>query len=141
MAQPLYVKVLHPDAKIPTRAKEHDAGFDFYLLEDVVIPAHSMVRCSTGVAVQLSEDEVGLIKPRSSAFAAGLDSDGTIDSGYCGEVKAQLRNTTNAVMMLKKGERHIQMVVVKFQGKPVEVVKEFPRQTDRLNNGFGSSGK
>ena len=77
----LPVKRLHKDAKLPTRAYEHAAGYDLYSVEDATIFPGQTVKVATGIAVAIPEGKVGLIEERSGLAKASLARRaGVIDS-------------------------------------------------------------
>jgi len=147
----LSVKKLRGDAIIPTRAKEGDAGYDLYSVEDVVILPGESKLVSTQVAFEIPPGYVGLIWPRSSmSVKLGIDVlAGVIDSGYRGEVGVCLLNTNpyitdtqahdNAVQ-ISKGERIAQILIQQLSGLELKEVDELS-DSERGETGFGSSGK
>lgn len=132
-------KKLSPEAIVPTRKTSESAGFDLHSLVDMYIPPGEIRRVPTGIATAIPAGYVGFVKPRSSVFFSGGDSDGTIDSDYRGEVMMQIRNVTRGNLRIEKGGRYAQMVVVPFLGDSVEV--EELDITERGTGGFGSTGK
>ena len=92
----LNLKKLNPDAITPKYAKHGDAGADLYSTEDVDIWPGERKLVSTGIAIEVPEGFVGLIHPRSGMAAnhgvTVLNTPGTIDAGYRGELKVILIN-------------------------------------------------
>jgi len=146
--QPLVkVKLLDKEAKIPTYATDGDAGADIYSLEDITLWSGERKLVRTGIAIELPKGYEAQIRPRSGlALKNGvtvLNTPGTIDQLYRGEVKVILYNTgsTDAPSVdLPAGSKIAQMVI-----KPVEqaIFSEAKRlsSTSRGENGFGSTGK
>lgn len=146
MALKLRFKKLHPDAIIPSRANPGDAGLDLYALEDVVLQPTTrdiaQARVRTGIAVEIPEGHYGKVSSRSGlAFNHGIFSfDGTIDSGYRGEIGVLLYNTTDRRFRIRKGDRIAQLLIIPcIIADPVEV--EELTESIRGANGFGSSGR
>ena len=141
--QNLNVKKLSPLAKIPTRAHGADAGLDLYSAEDVVVIPNQVTRVGTGIAVDIPAGYVGYVKPRSGLAASnGIDVlAGVIDAGYHGEVVVLL--TTNmqpAQPFYPEGTKIAQLVIQKVELPEVVVVEEFIDETERGEDGFGSTG-
>jgi len=137
----LAIKKLDPQATLPTRAHEGDAGLDMYSLEDIVLAPGQGTVAKTGVALVIPEGHVGIIHDRSSLGKAGIKTlGGVIDAGYRGDVGIIMRNLTNAEIKLKKGERIAQLIIYPIATpSPVEV--EELDDSDRGAAGFGSTGK
>jgi len=135
---------LHADAVLPTRAHENDAGLDLYSAVQVGIPVLGRNLVSTGIAVAIPPGHVGYITPRSGlAHSHGitvLNSPGTIDSGYVGEIRVNLINHGQAPYVITPGQRIAQLVIHPIITPPVEEVDELP-DTARGANGHGSTGK
>lgn len=133
-----------PDDLIPTYARPGDAGADLRCAEDEVIlwPGdRKLVR--TGVSIALPEGYVAFVHPRSGlAIKNGitvLNTPGTIDSGYRGEIGVILYNTAEQTT-IKRGDRIAQLVVQKFETAQFTKV-QYLNETERGSGGFGSTGK
>tara|TARA_Y100000034_G_C6902741_1_gene417922 strand:- start:2790 stop:3245 length:456 start_codon:yes stop_codon:yes gene_type:complete len=139
-----FVKVhkLESQARVPTKAHMTDAGWDLYTVEDKHIPSQSRETIATGMSIEIPDGFVGLIWPRSSlAIKHGIDVfAGVIDSGYRGEIKVCLFNSSNDGVDIVTGDRIAQIL---FQPAPSFFLKETDAltSTDRGEGGFGSSGK
>lgn len=139
------IQKLHKDAKLPTRAKEHDAGLDVYALDNYKILTHKTVAIQTGVALAVPPGYYFAVVPRSGMSLRTpiriANSPGTIDAGYRDEVKILLHNTSEfKAFRIKKGERIAQLILRKiedFEWEEVSDIKEIPG--DR-GGGFGSTG-
>jgi dUTP pyrophosphatase len=166
----LKFKKLHTDAIIPTRANPGDAGVDLYALEDVMIPASTVIvkpttsydpdvdvmpsfssesfakigqaKIPTGIAVEIPFGHYGKVSSRSGlAFKQGIFSfDGTVDSPYRGEIGVLLYNTTDKPYHVRKGDRIAQLIVVPCAILDPVEVEELS-PAERGENGFGSSGR
>lgn len=141
----LYVKKLHPQAVIPTRATAQSAGYDLSacLTEPLEIPPGETRMVPTGLAIQLPEGTAGMVYPRSglaSKFSITLiNAVGVIDSDYRGELKVPLHNHGNAPFLLHNGDRMAQLVVTPVLFPEVEEVSALT-ETNRGTGGFGSTG-
>ena len=136
------LKKVEPHAKIPTRANQSDAGWDLYSLVTRSISPSQRVTIRTGISLQIPEEYVGLIWPRSGmSVKNGIDVlAGVVDSGYRGEIKVCLLNTSREWMDIKEGDRIAQILfqeVPHFQLQEVDILQN----SDRGEGGFGSSGK
>lgn len=135
---------MDPDLPLPVYANPGDAGADLCTAVDVTLGPGDRAVVPTGVALALPEGYVGLVHPRSGLAARhGLtvvNTPGTIDSGYRGEIKVILLNTdrTTAVT-LRRGDRIAQLVVQPVARAMFRVVEELPEAV-RGDGGFGSSG-
>ena len=135
------VKKLSTEATIPTKANNSDAGWDLYVSEDAIIDPSKLELVSTHISFAIPEGYVGLIWDRSGMAAKrGLHRfAGVIDSGYRGEVKVCLWNSSDKYCVINHGERIAQIL---FQEVPHFTMNEVESldDTDRGEGGFGSSG-
>ncbi len=131
------------DSVAPMYAKHGDAGADLVAREDVRIPAHQWALVPTGIKAAIPFGYVGLVHPRSGlALKQGitvLNTPGTIDSGYRGEIGVVLYNVSPLDFIAKKGDRIAQLVVQKVEYADFDVVDALT-ETDRGDGGFGSTG-
>ncbi len=140
----LRVARLAPDAVLPTRAYDGDAGLDLYAAHAARIAPGQRESVGTGLAVAIPEGHAGLVLPRSGlALRHGIalvNAPGLIDSGYRGELRVLLLNTdTEAAFEVAAGDRIAQLLVVAFAAVAlVEVDALQPSERDA--RGFGSSG-
>lgn len=142
----LYIKKLHPDAQLPTRATPQSAGVDLSacLAEPVVLPAGETRRIPTGIAVQPSRsDVVLLIYPRSGLAAKHgvtlANAVGVVDSDYRGELQVPLHNLSDTDFVIEPGMRIAQLVVTPVLFPEIAEEAEL-EDTVRGSGGFGSSG-
>jgi dUTP pyrophosphatase len=145
----LAVVRLDPDLPLPARAHDGDAGVDLYSAEDVELPPGQRALVSTGIAVAIPQGMVGLVHPRSGLAARlGLsivNTPGTIDAGYRGEIKVSLINLDPATpIVLRRGDRIAQLVVQRVELPELVEVTSFDEaglaDTTRGQGGHGSSG-
>ena len=140
------IEKTHPDAIIPTYAYPSDSGFDLYALESVVIKPFGREAIPTGIKVSFDEGYEIQVRPKSGlALNMGLtvlNTPGTIDQGYTGEIKVIVFNTNNNSVMIEKGMKIAQGVLCPvIQGKYVKINEvNSIGEKDRNNNGFGSTG-
>ena len=137
------VKIQVVGVDIPTYAREGDAGADLKSAEHVVIGSREHKLVKTGVSIALPDGYVGLVHPRSGlALKHGitvLNTPGTIDSGYRGEIGVILYNTGFEPFEVNVGDRIAQLVIQKFETAEFELV-DVLNETERGEGGFGSSG-
>ncbi|WP_373421129.1 dUTP diphosphatase [Mycobacterium shigaense] len=149
MASELKVVRLDPGLPLPSRAHDGDAGVDLYSAEDVRLDPGQRALVRTGVAVAIPYGMVGLVHPRSGlASRVGLsivNSPGTIDAGYRGEIKVALINLDPAEpIQLHRGDRIAQLLVQRVELVELVEVSSFDEtglaKTSRGEGGHGSSG-
>ena len=132
--------ILEEGAFLPTSAHETDGGYDLYSRTEAIIPPRDKMSFDIGVHVQLPEGTIGYISSRSGMNRRGISCEGIVDSGYNGSISVNLINHSNEPYEVHEGDRIAQMVILPILKPGLEVVKEF-EETERGNNGFGSSGK
>jgi dUTP pyrophosphatase len=142
----LQVRLLHPDARPPTRTRPGDAGLDLRCAEAFRLWPGERATVPTGVAVALPPQVAGLIVPRSGLAARHgislVNSPGLIDPNYRGEIRIVLVNLGDARFEAAAGDRIAQLVLVPFVAPETCVVDALPPSPDdRGENGFGSSGR
>ena len=132
---------LNPDAKIPTRAHKGDAGMDVYSIEDLLIRRRGDIKTGLGLACEFPSNHVLLVFNKSGrATKEKLDKGAeVIDSSYRGEIHIHLFNHSTGDLVIKKGEKIAQLILMPiWDGDPTEV-KELS-ETKRGAGGFGSTG-
>lgn len=136
------VKVALDDgARLPTRGHEADAGLDLYSREDAVITPGKSWSFDTGVHMAIPEGYVGFLKSKSGLNVKhGIQSEGVIDSGYTGSIVVKLFNHGDLAVVIKKGQKISQLVLLPIITPVLCVVKDL-EATERGNGGFGSTGK
>lgn len=134
---------------MPSRAHEGDAGVDLFSALDVELQPGQRALVPTGVAVAIPYGMVGLVHPRSGLAArVGLsivNSPGTIDAGYRGEIKVALINLdTETPVVVHRGDRIAQLLVQRVELPELVEVTSFDEaglaETSRGVGGHGSSG-
>ncbi len=145
-AAPLPVPVvrLDPDLPLPAYAHPGDAGADLHTTVDVVLAPGERALVPTGIALALPEGYVGLVHPRSGLAARHgvsiVNTPGTVDAGYRGEVKVLLVNLAPAEPVeLRRGERVAQLVVQRVERAAFVEVDALP-DSARGAGGYGSTG-
>jgi dUTP pyrophosphatase len=129
---------------LPSYATEHAAGMDVVAAEDVTLRPGWRHAVATGFAIAIPEGYEVQVRPRSGlALKHGitcLNTPGTIDADYRGEVKVILANLGTAVVELARGERIAQLVPAPVQRAAFVEVEELD-ETARGAGGFGSTGR
>ncbi len=136
-------KRIHPDAVLPAYAHPSDAGMDLRSVADLTILPGRRALVPTGLVMILPPLTEGQVRPRSGlALKRGvtvLNTPGTIDSGYRGEVGVILANFGDEPFAVKKGDKIAQLVIAPVTQPVVEETDEVD-ETDRGAGGFGSTG-
>ena len=135
--------LVHPNAELPTYAHEGDSGMDVRSVEDVDIPAGGRALVHTGLVANIPSGWEIQVRPRSGlALKHGitvLNTPGTVDSGYRGEIGVILANLGGEPYSVRKGDKVAQLVV-----SPVVQAEVFAADgvdgTERGAGGFGSTG-
>jgi len=140
MKVPIKIKKLNPEAIIPSYAHEGDAGLDLFSCEDLIIYPGERKLVPTGLSIELPEGYVALIWDKSGIASKGIHRlAGVGDSGYRGEYKIILLNTTKEIYEIKKGDKIAQLLIQPIMTAEIEVVNELS-ETTRGEGGFGSTG-
>lgn len=144
---PVQIKIINQSSNaLPQYSTEGSSGMDVRAHLQEAITLKSLERClvPTGLFIELPEGYEAQIRPRSGlAIKQGitcLNSPGTIDSDYRGEIKIILVNLSNEEQIIQPGERIAQMVIQKVE-KAVWQQVEILEATSRSSGGFGSTGK
>ena len=136
------IKKLSDKAIIPTQGTSEAAGYDLYAAEDSVVYSMSRTLVKTNISIAIPEGYYGRIAPRSGlAFKYGIDVlAGVIDSDYRGDIGVILFNTsTNTEFKVKAGDRIAQIIIEKCHNVHWDIENELT-DSNRQNNGFGSTG-
>ena len=140
------VKKVHPDAVLPKYNYPTDSGFDLHSVEEVIIEPFGRAFVPTGLSFQFDENYEIQVRTKSGlAIKQGLmvlNSPGTVDQGYSGEIKAIIFNVNNESVTIPKGMKVAQAVLCPVvNGGYVNILEvEELNETDRGSNGFGSTG-
>ena len=144
MEYTLKVQLIHKDAKMPFRANPGDAGLDLYAVEDKLIKPGESALIPTGIVIELPQGTEAQVRPRSGLALKHsitvLNSPGTIDECYRGEIRVILINHGKKDFLVEKHMRIAQMVIAPVLQVQVEQVEQVSDST-RSAQGFGSSGK
>jgi dUTP pyrophosphatase len=140
----IQVQRLDPDLPLPAYAHPGDAGADLLTTVDVMLAPGERAMVPTGIAIALPEGYVALVHPRSGLAARhGLsivNSPGTVDAGYRGEIKVMLINHDPvAPIELRRGDRIAQLVIQRVERALFTEVGALPDSV-RGDGGYGSTG-
>lgn len=139
-------EMLDEDMKSPSYAYETDSGFDLYSTIDTILEPLERVLIPTGLKIDIPENYEIQVRSKSGlAFNRGLmvlNSPGTVDQGYTGEIKVILFNASSEQNKIERGMKIAQAVICPvINGKWVTLVKkDNVGSKDRNENGFGSTG-
>ena len=140
------IKKLDPKVTLPSYKTKGASGMDLmaFVKEKIVIKPQTSALIPTGLSVAFSEDYEIQIRPRSGLAAKNnisvLNTPGTIDSDYRGELKIIIFNHGNHDFIINNDDRVAQMVLTPVAKMELEEVNELPK-TLRGEGGFGSTGK
>ena len=140
------IKKLNPKVELPKYKTEGSSGMDLMALieKPIKIKPQSSVLISTGLSIAIPEDTEVQIRPRSGLAAklniSVLNTPGTIDSDYRGEIKIILFNHGKEEFTVNNNDRIAQMILMPVLKAEFEEVEELPK-TVRGSGGFGSTGK
>lgn len=139
----LLVEKINEKAIIPFRAHDGDAGMDLFSIEEVIIKPMERKLIHTGIKIGLPKNTEAQVRPRSGlALKHGitvLNTPGTIDEGYRGEIGVILINLSNEDFKVEVGMKIAQMVIKEVLVLDVEEISELT-ETERGEGGFGSTG-
>ncbi|MEM0465542.1 MAG: dUTP diphosphatase [Candidatus Pacearchaeota archaeon] len=133
----LLIKRIHKDAELPSYHYESDIGLDLTSIEDVSFRPNEQKAIRTGLVIKIPDNHVGLIRDR-----AGIVSEmnlhtvaGTFDPGYRGEVSVVLVNFSEEEVLIEKGMKIAQLLIIPILKVNVKEVKELD-ETERGDKGF-----
>lgn len=139
----LLIQKINENAIVPFQAHEGDAGMDLFSVDEVTLKPMERKLIHTGIKIQLPKNTEAQIRPRSGlALKNGitvLNTPGTIDEGYRGEIGIILINLGTEEFKVEEGMKVAQMVIKPTISIDVEEVIELT-ETDRGEGGFGSTG-
>jgi len=137
------IKKIFNDAKLPFKATEGSSGYDLYSYKTVTLDVNSIALISTGISMEIPLGYEAQVRPRSGlAIKKGitvLNTPGTIDSDYRGEVKVILINLGKEKVTLNRFERVAQLVFQKIENINF-ILEDNLKNSSRGSGGFGSSG-
>ena len=131
---------------LPKYATSGSSGLDLAadIKSDLMLNPLQRSVIPTGIALELEKGLEAQIRPRSGLAAKKgvtvLNSPGTIDSDYRGEIKVILINLGGEPFTVQRGMRIAQIVISRYETVNVELVEEFSTSTSRGDKGFGSTG-
>ncbi len=140
------IKKLNKSVSIPEYKTNGSSGLDLkaFLEKDLIVKSNETVLVPTGLSIAVDQNLEVQIRPRSGLAAKNnitvLNTPGTIDSDYRGEIKVILINLGRDDFVIKNGDRIAQMVICPVIKTEFEIVDELPNSPRGLG-GFGSTGK
>lgn len=137
----LLVERLSKEAKLPTKAHATDAGYDLYSNDYYSITPYGQAIVGTGIKMAIPSGCVGLIWDKSGIASGGIKTmGGVIDENYRGEIKVVIKNLSETDFHIIPGQKIAQILIQKVDNFEISEEK-INDQTERQENGFGSSGK
>ena len=142
----ILVKKFDKNIKLPTYKTSGSSGMDLmaYIKNKITINPGKTAMIPTGIAVAIPKNYEIQIRPRSGLAAkkgiSVLNTPGTVDADYRGEIKIILINLSKKLFVVKSGDRIAQMILCPVAKAKLKEVKKLPRTT-RGKGGFGSTGK
>ena len=137
------VRRVVPEARLPKLEHEGDAGYDLYSIEDATLRPMERKLVRTGISIALEKGFEAQVRPKSGlAIEHGitmLNSPGTIDAGYRGEIKVIVINLGEKEYKIEAGKKIAQLVFNKIETPEMAEAKELDA-TARGHGGFGSTG-
>ena len=131
------------DLELPSYATPHAAGMDLRTSEDIRLEPGERTLAPTGLAIEIPEGYEGQVRPRSGlAIKHGvtcLNTPGTIDADYRGELKVILVNLGSDSVFFERGTRIAQLVIARYEKVEIELAEELS-ETARAAGGFGHTG-
>lgn len=132
---------LDEGAFMPIRAYKTDAGLDLMIPIDVEIPAHGNCFIDTGVHMEIPSGYFGKLETKSGLNSKHIVSmGGVIDANYTGSIKVILYNLSENSFLFNRGDKIIQIIIQPCEYPYLHIVEKLS-DSERGNNGFGSSGK
>src|SRR5947209_19736 len=130
----LEVLFLRPDAQLPQRSRDGDAGYDLRCIEPFTLEPGARTMAPTGIALAIPPGIAGLVLPRSGLAARHgitlLNSPGLIDPNYRGEVRVILHNSGGEPYEAQAGDRIAQLLLVRYWAPTLAPVDELPPSPD-----------
>ncbi len=140
------IKKLSPEVQLPSYKTSGASGMDLmaFIKSSITVKPKTSSLIPTGLSIAFSEDYEVQIRPRSGLAAKNnisvLNTPGTIDSDYRGEIKVIIYNHGNNDYLINNGDRIAQMILMPVVKMELEETKDLP-ETIRGKGGFGSTGK
>lgn len=138
----LQAKLLEPQAKLPFRARDTDAGYDLYSIQDATLQPGRATIVRTGIAISAPAGYYYTIEGRSSLWIQGIfPNRGIIDATFCGELVVSLVNTRQESYRVKQGDRIAQLLLHRQLHAHFQLVQDFSDSYNQRGQlGFGSTG-
>lgn len=137
------IKKLNKEAIIPNYAHKGDAGMDLYSIDEYILNPGETKLIKTGISLELPKNSEAQVRPRSGMAlkhsVTVLNTPGTIDEGYRGEVGIILINHGKETFVVEKHMKVAQMVIKPVYQATIEETFELS-ETERGEGGFGSTG-
>ena len=138
------IRQLDPDIPLPSYGHRGDAGADLCATEDVVLEPGQRRTVGTGIAIALPEGCAGFVHPRSGLSSKHgitvVNSPGTIDAGYRGEIRVPLINVDpHSAYTIRRGDRIAQLIIQRVIHADFCLVDSL-EDSERSDRGFGSTG-
>lgn len=138
------IRTLHPEARIPRYEFPEDSGADIYSIVDCTLNPFQREAIPTGLSAEVPVGYELQVRPKSGLAARSgitvLNTPGTIDAGYRGEIKVILINLDSEPFHVKKGQKIAQLVVAPVIHASFQEVSQLT-ETGRGEGGFGSTGR
>ena len=129
-------------AYMPERAHEADAGYDIRTPVKFGLLPGQCATIDTGVHIAIPQGYVGFLKSKSGLNVKdGIVGEGVIDAGYTGSIKVKLYNLSEKTKQFELGDKIIQLVILPISTPKLIQVKKLDDNTDRGDDGFGSTGR
>lgn len=133
--------LLDEGAYMPERAHELDAGYDLRTPKDFTMYGTTNVTINTGVHIEIPKGYVGFLKSKSGLNVKyDITGEGVIDAGYTGSIVVKLYNNGRYMKQFNRGDKIIQLVILPIY-TPELIQVDSLEETERGNNGFGSTGR
>jgi dUTP pyrophosphatase len=146
MVKEILIKKISPDVNLPSFKSDGASGLDLeaHLQNEIIIKPGKYTLVPTGIALLMPEKCEAQIRPRSGLAAKNgitvLNTPGTIDSDYRGEIKVILINFGDKEFVIKNKDRIAQMVFTTIEKPSLRLASKLT-ETKRNTGGFGSTGK
>lgn len=128
-------------AIMPERAHPEDAGLDLRTPVDFTVHEADRISIDTGVHILIPKGYVGFLKSKSGLNVNyGIRTEGVIDAGYTGSIVVCVYNDGDYPRHFRAGDKISQLVILPVETPEPQLVESFP-ETERGNNGFGSTGE
>ncbi len=137
----LNIELFHPEAVMPVRSINGDAGLDLCVCKKTILQPDILTIAHIGIKIEFPIGYAAIIKEKSGLALKGIEiKAGVIDHEYRGEVLVLAKNKSTSPIILETGNKIAQMLIMPvWTGEP-NLVKKVNEDTERKDNGFGSTG-